>query len=202
MSARRLKKGLTSPTFLSGLMIMPCRASFCGAVSETTKSKAKASRGKPSVPGADPTVARAATCASAHVAQDAFGLRTAFVTDTFGTRLGEAGADAFTIMRLMVTRPYSFTALRSSVARGCRIGVWAIDGAESAKSGHKYWHTRTCRNSGDSVTYFVSICPGGEIGRRNGLKIRFSAREGAGSIPAPGTTNRGCCPFVNAGAEA
>ena len=25
--------------------------------------------------------------------------------------------------------------------------------------------------------FFVSLCPGGEIGRRNGLKIRFSARR-------------------------
>jgi transcriptional regulator with XRE-family HTH domain len=40
------------------------------------------------------------TRANADAAQSACGLRAAFVTDTFGTRLGESGADAFTIMRL------------------------------------------------------------------------------------------------------
>jgi hypothetical protein len=61
--------------------------------------------------------------------------------------------------------------------RGCRIGVWEIGGAESAKGGHKCWHIRAARKTGNSVNSIVSTCPGGEIGRRNGLKIRFSARR-------------------------
>jgi hypothetical protein len=68
-----------------------------------------------------------------------------------------------------------FTTIRSPVTRGGRIDVWAIRGSESAKGGRKYWHTRTGRKYGYSVTLFASMCPGGEIGRRNGLKIRFPA---------------------------
>jgi hypothetical protein len=66
----------------------------------------------------------------------------------------------------------SFTVICSSVTRGCRIGVWAIHGTESAKGTHEYWHAQTDFNNGISVKSFVSKCPGGETGRRNGLKIK------------------------------
>jgi hypothetical protein len=86
---------------------------------------------------------------------------------TFGTRLGEAGADAFTIMRLM---GHSSVTVSRRYVHPSPEGVKLAGGNESEKGGHKYWHTRIDRNNGCSVTPFVSMCPGGEIGRRNGLK--------------------------------
>ena len=40
----------------------------------------------------------------------------------------------------------------------------------------------------DPSLHFYSSSPGGGIGRRNGLKIRYS-KECAGSSPAPGTNS-------------
>ncbi len=93
---------------------------------------------------------------------------------TFGTRLVEAGADAFTIMRLMghstvtVSQRYvhpspeavelafgRLVELNSAYRVGIDIGI-----AEQAAK------------SVNLVSCLFLMCPGGEIGRRNGLKIK------------------------------
>ena len=99
---------------------------------------------------------------------------------TFGTRLGESGADAFTIMRLMghssvtVSQRYVHPSPESVERAFGRLE--APNSAELRKVGIELGIPPSGKMVVEQVSYFVSIRPGGEIGRRKGLKILFTAR--------------------------
>ena len=94
---------------------------------------------------------------------------------TFGTRLGESGADAFTIMRLMRhSTGYDFATICLRLSRSCRVGVRKADHPQSAKSRYSFRYTGEWPKHGSIASHLESACPGGGTGRHKGLKIRSS----------------------------
>ncbi len=79
---------------------------------------------------------------------------------TFLTRLGASNADAFTLMKI---------AGHSTVAISQRYVHPTPETLEAAYTGPHH-------KSPVKLKSVVSMCPGGEIGRRKGLKILFTAR--------------------------
>ena len=88
--------------------------------------------------------------------------------------VGEVGADAFTIMKLMGhSSVHGFAALCTSLARSARDGVRAHDEPEYASVSTTSATLSDVAVKCVAVSLLFTLRPGGEIGRRNGLKIRY-----------------------------
>jgi hypothetical protein len=72
---------------------------------------------------------------------------------------------------------YGFSAVRASFAGGNRASFRTAERYELAASPHHFPHSRTGGFWCCTISLVFSVGPGGEIGRRKGLKIPFSARR-------------------------
>ena len=98
---------------------------------------------------------------------------------SYSARLGEAGAGAFTIMRLMghssvtVSQKYVHPSPETMERAVQRLQTMNRDG----RGPHNFHHSDEDEGDQNAVSYLFSTCPGGETGRRKGLKILFPATE-------------------------
>jgi hypothetical protein len=94
---------------------------------------------------------------------------------TYCTRLGETGADAFTIMRLMghgtvaVSQRYVHPSPEAMDYAVTRLEAW--NRARWQGVGHKVGRSQGADSGRKLTSYLDSICPGGGTGRHKGLKI-------------------------------